>query len=226
MNSCAVLLCIFTSQRNANLLGEKRTFVPTDKKMIRTNADLLKYLDHLRIEEQEFFIEEAHAPKTRIIEQDRRYAWVYIIKEGITKCYISDENGKEFIQEFLGAGMEFGELEVFSGKRSFCCIESITPVSTYKISYENFNRLLEEDLRFNKIVMKALASKIGYKAPRHSYQHAYPIEDNILRLQEQYAAFTSVISKQDIANYLGVTTRSLNRALQNLKTKKILPNEN
>jgi CRP-like cAMP-binding protein len=187
--------------------------------MIRTDQELLDYIDILCRMDINYFIEERFLPKQKIIEQDKRYASVFIIKEGIVKCYLSDENGKDFIQEFLGKGMKFGELEVFSGTLSFCSIEAITRLEVYKISYTNFNDLLEQDKRFNRLVMKSMAVKIGYKAPRHSYQQSYTIEDNILKLKEAYPELTKVISKKDIANYMGITLRSLNRVMVKLNDK-------
>lgn len=187
--------------------------------MIRTNPDLSDYMQRIFDLGTHNIHEEVFAPKTKIIEQDRRYAKVYFISGGITKCYISDANGKEFIQEFMGEGMEFGELEVFSKKHTICAVESITLVNTFAMTHGDYNNLLESDYRFNQLIMKALADKIRYKAPRHSYQHAYPIEDNLLRLKQLFPDFINVISKKDIANYIGVTVRSLNRALKELKTK-------
>ena len=187
--------------------------------MIRINLELATYIKKLYDAGTHDISEEEFSPKHRIIEQDRRYNKVYFITEGITKCYISDENGKEFIQEFLGEGMEFGELEVFSKKHTICSVETITQLKALSISHTRFNELLETDSHFNKLIMKALADKIRYKAPRHSYQHSYPIEDNIIRLKKIFPEFTEVISKKDIANYIGVTTRSLNRALKELKEK-------
>ncbi|KQC29075.1 Crp/Fnr family transcriptional regulator [Flagellimonas eckloniae] len=187
--------------------------------MIRSNLELAAYIQILYKKGAYDIREEQFNAKHKIIEQDRRYNRVYVIIEGISKCYISDENGKEFIQEFLGEGMEFGELEVFSKKHTICSIETITPLKTLSISHSGFNELLEKDSLFNQLVMKALADKIRYKAPRHSYQHSYPIEDNLLRLKKIFPEFTSVISKKDIANYIGFTVRSLNRALKDLKEK-------
>lgn len=189
--------------------------------MIRKHIELLEYLESGSIKETNFFIEETHAPKKQIIQQNKRYSYVYIIKKGIVKCYLSDENGKDFIQEFLSNGMEFGELEVFSGELSFCCVESVTELEVYKISYENYNKLLEVDKKFNRLTMTAMAKKISYKAPRHSYQQSYSIEDNILKLQELYPNIEKVFSKKDIANYLGITLRSLNRTLSDLNRKNL-----
>ncbi len=187
--------------------------------MIRTHIELLEYIEVLKAKGLGYFEEETFGPKQVIIEENKRYSYVYIIKKGITKVYLSDENGKDFIQEFLSDGMEFGELEVFSEKPSFCRIESITNVIIYKISYTHFNRLLETDKHFNRLVLKGMAQKISYKAPRHSYQHSYPIEDNILKLKNMYPELEEVISKRDIASYMGITMRSLNRTLSTLRQK-------
>ncbi|MBO0323173.1 Crp/Fnr family transcriptional regulator [Muricauda sp. CAU 1633] len=187
--------------------------------MIRTNPELVAYTEKLFQQGSHNIHEEAFGAKHKIMEQDHRYRKVYLIREGIAKCYISDENGKEFIQEFLGEGMEFGELEVFSNKLTICSVESITPLKVFSVSHDGFHQLLKTDPHFNMLILKALADKIRYKAPRHSYQHAYPIEDNILRLKKLFPELTEVIPKKDIANYIGVTTRSLNRALKELKEK-------
>ena len=167
--------------------------------MIRINVELVAYTEVLFNTGKHDIWEEAFDPKQVIIEQDHRYNKIYLIKNGIAKCYISDENGKEFIQEFLGEGMEFGELEVFSKGYTICSVESITDLEVFVFSYASFNQLLDTDRQFNQLIMKALADKIRYKAPRHSYQHSYPIEDNLIRLKALFPEFTKVISKKDIA---------------------------
>ena len=187
--------------------------------MIRINPELVAYAEQLVKKGVHDINEEEFGPNQRIMQQNHRYHRVYLIREGIAKCYISDENGKDFIQEFLGEGMEFGELEVFNNKPTICSVESITILKTFAFTHAGFNRLLETDSHFNRLVMKSLADKIRYKAPRHSYQHGYPIGDNIIRLKQQFPEVTEVISKKDIANYIGVTPRSLNRALKELKEK-------
>tara|TARA_R110002073_G_scaffold128999_3_gene275126 strand:+ start:86670 stop:87227 length:558 start_codon:yes stop_codon:yes gene_type:complete len=185
--------------------------------MVITDIDFLAYIEVLHQKHSGYFVLENYNPKEIILEQDRKYSSLYIVKSGITKCYLSDENGKDFIQEFLGEGMEFGELEVFSGNLSFCSIEAISNVTVYKISHKHYNKLLENDPVFNRLVIKALATKIGYKAPRHSFQQSYSIEKNILKLKSHYPDFDTIFSKNDIANYLGITVRSLNRTLLSLK---------
>ena len=97
---------------------------------------------------------------------------------------------------------------------SFCSIEAVSNVDVYKISHERYNELLVKDPVFNRLVIKAMAVKIGYKAPRHSFQQLYSIEENISRLEESFPSYNEIFSKNDIANYLGITTRSLNRIIK------------
>lgn len=185
--------------------------------MIRTNPDLLAYVSKLERNAANSICSETYKAKQLILEQHRRYTKVFIIKKGIVKCYLSDENGKEFIQEFLGQGMEFGELEVFNQKATICSVAAVSDLHVYSLSRSFFENLLEKDTKFNKLVMRSLADKIRYKAPRHSYQQSYPIEENFLRLKKIFPEIIEVLPKQDIANYMGITTRSLNRVLQRLE---------
>lgn len=185
--------------------------------MIRTDLKFLEYIHNLNAKHKGFFELETYHPKDIILQQAKRHQHLFIINSGITKCYLSDENGKDFVQEFLSNGMEFGELEVFSGNLSYCSIEAITKVDVFKISHKNYNYLLENDAVFNRLILISMATKIGYKAPRHSFQQSYSIEANILKLKENYPNYDQLFSKIDIANYLGITLRSLNRTLNGLK---------
>ncbi len=187
--------------------------------MIRTNQDLLTYISKLAQNPVNLIGSETFKAKQSILEQHRRYNKIFIIQQGIVKCYLSDENGKSFIQEFLGEGMEFGELEVFDQKPAICSVSAVTALQTYTVSHSVFENLLAKDLKFNKLIMSALAAKIRYKAPRHSYQQSYPIEENFLRLKQVFPEIITVLPKQDIANYMGITTRSLNRVLRQLEAR-------
>ncbi|MCF8715284.1 Crp/Fnr family transcriptional regulator [Joostella atrarenae] len=186
--------------------------------MIRKNADLLQYITQKLLKESnQNIITQSYNAGEKILDQKKRVFSVYIIKSGITKCYLTEDNGVDFIQEFFGEGEIFGELEAINGDTSFCCIEAINTVEVYKIEASYFNELLEEDHIFNKHILKALSKKLTYTAVRHAYNQSHTLEDNLLRLIHQFPTIIEEISKQDIANYLGITPRSLNRVLNTLK---------
>lgn len=199
--------------------------------MIRTNKEFLNYLvEFNRLQPDNGIIEITHKPSERIIEQKRNVHSVFIIKSGIAKCYLTEDTGKDFIQGFFGEGQIFGELELLNPNLSFCTIESITEMVLFKVPNNHFQDLLENNKKFNRQILKLIASKIRFSSLRHSYQQSHPSLNNFLRLREMFPELTEKISKRDISNYLGITERSLNRTLNSLKEKKnfalIKPNSN
>lgn len=182
--------------------------------MIRTNLELLEYVSRNIKNIKTHFIEEKITKNQILVEQNQKILYAYIIKTGIAKCYLTEDTGNDFIQEFFGEGELFGEIEIINKSLSFCAIESISNMVVYKISILHFLEILENDKEFNKLIIKAMANKIKYKSIRHAYNQSHSIKSNLLRLEKQFPKLMTVISKQDIANYLGITLRSFNRILK------------
>lgn len=187
--------------------------------MIRINQEFLDFIDKCSNDSafKNLITEQKFRPKEVVIRQESKVLDVYIIKEGIAKCYLTEDTGKDFVQEFFGKGEVFGEVELFNEEFSFCAIEAVTQLSILKISKENFTHLLKKNQEFNWFVLKLLASKVKYKAIRHSFNQSHNTETNLERLTLQFPDLYRVISKKEIANYLGITERNLNRAIKNLK---------
>lgn len=189
--------------------------------MIRVNKELSAYVTRLYHEETDSELGSLKfSPKEKVIDQGKRIFSVFIIKSGIAKCLLSEDNGKDFIQEFFAEGEIFGEIEVIDKNVSFCSIEAITDLEVYQIKDQHFHNLLATDKKFNHLIIRALANKVRYKAIRHAYNQSHAIEDNLLRLMKEFPSLFRDIAKQDIANYLGITLRSLNRTINDLERKK------
>jgi CRP-like cAMP-binding protein len=182
--------------------------------MIRTNKELLDYVG--KIDDSAIISEQKYVPFQTLIEQGKRVNSIFIIKSGIAKCFLTDENGNDFVEEFFGEGGIVGEIEIINNHVSICEISAITELSVYKISGTYFKHLLDNDKIFNQLILKALSAKIHYKASRHAHNQLNDVEANLLRIQKEFPQMFNAIPKLDIANYLGVTLRSLNRALLRL----------
>jgi len=190
--------------------------------MIRINTELLSYIHKLKKGNTANNILEGEVlPGKAILVQRTKVFSVYIIKSGLTKCYLTEDTGADFIQEFFGEGEVFGEIEVLTNDFSFCTVQALTTVSYFKIEQSDFLKLLKEDSVFNALVLQLMATKIRYTALRHSYNQSHALEDNLKRLLKDFPDLLDKISKADIANYLGITVRSLNRVL---RTDPFTPN--
>lgn len=162
------------------------------------------------------------APGTRLIHQGDTISYVYIIREGITKCYIEEDNGKDYIFEILGKGEITGELEAIRKEKCLCNIEALTSVTAYTIPHTLFAWLLLNNKVFNGLLLEELAIRIRQTCIRTSYQQLYPVEYALLRLLALEAAQDIIIPKKDMASYLGITIRSFNRTLKELRARNIL----
>lgn len=192
--------------------------------MIRYNQELLAYISQLS--HSTSFISEKKIPqKERFIVQGENISSLYIIKSGIVKCFITENNGKDYILEFLGEGEIIGELEIFNNSPSLNNVETLTEIEVFKIPNQYFIELLQSNWNLNYLILKELATRVAQTASRASYQQNYPLEYSILKLIYLFSVQPLKLSKQDLADYLGITVRSLNRTFLNLQQNGIIEAE-
>jgi CRP/FNR family transcriptional regulator, anaerobic regulatory protein len=187
--------------------------------MLRTNSAFLEYIEQLyalQHRKEEILIKDFTEGQL-LLQQGQKAPKVYLIKEGITKCFFDEGDDKGFIVEFLGKGEMLGDLEVIKNMPCLCNIQALTPVKVYSISIPFVRSLLEKELSFNKLLLDSFAERIINTSTRASFQQLHTIEHTVGKLLEIQTAQGLDISKQDMAAYLGITIRSLNRALKKLK---------
>lgn len=194
--------------------------------MLFTNPDFSAYMEQLAGSSQGGHIAtRQYAPGAMLLRQGENIHHVYIIREGITKCYMREENGKDFIFEFLGQGEVTGELEVIRKAACLCTIEAITPVSAWAIPRDLFSSWLYKDATLNRLVMEELATRLAQTCIRASYQQIYPLEYGLLRFLVLIEQQELHLSKKDIAGYLAISVRSFNRTIKQLREKKVVATE-
>jgi len=195
-----------------------RTFVPTGI-MIRKSPIFLQLLDKLMSDGATMAtiaIQEL-PPKRRLIQQEKNTRSVYIIRKGIVKCFIAEENGKEYILEFLGEGEILGELEAIRKTTGMATVESLTTVTVVKIDKVLFLQLLTEHSEFNRAVLELMAGRLANTAIRASRQQLYTLSHSLAQLLAVLDAGGVMFTKKDLSGYLGISVRSLNRLLKGRK---------
>ncbi|PUB34459.1 CRP-like cAMP-binding protein [Elizabethkingia sp. YR214] len=190
--------------------------------MLRTNQSFLAYTAQLYEEQQrkEDIVIKNFPKGSKLLEQGEVPTRVMLIKEGITKCFVKEENDKDYILEFLGKGEIIGEIELLRNIPCLCSVEAVTDVSVFAFSIPYFRALLAKDLGLNNHLLDVFSERIVNTSTRASYQQLYTTEHSLLRLLELQSQLETPITKEDMAAYLGVSIRSLNRTLKQLEGHK------
>ncbi|WP_175632573.1 Crp/Fnr family transcriptional regulator [Pedobacter ghigonis] len=188
--------------------------------MLRTNLAFLSFIERFSSENADVNISlKSFKAGYRLIEQGDKISNIYIIKEGISKCFISEENGKDFIIEFLGKGEVVGELEALKKIDCLCNVAAISEVTAYVIPDHIFLSLIQKSSEFTTILLQELSTRIIQTSTRASFQQLYTVEYALLKLLQLQADEHISISKDDMAAYLGISVRSFNRSLKQLIEK-------
>lgn len=67
---------------------------------------------------------------------------------------------------------------------------------------------------FNRMLIDELADRIINTSSRSSFQQLYTVEHALKKLLTLQAKYKVSLTKEDMADYLGITLRSLNRLLR------------
>jgi CRP/FNR family transcriptional regulator, anaerobic regulatory protein len=185
--------------------------------MILTNTKILAFLDLNYIQEQEETKLVSLEKNKTIVEQGKLHKYLYVIKEGIVKCSITEDNNKSYTLEFLGVGEIIGEIETLLKCKNLATIKSLTQCLLYKIEIDHFNKILLNDPAFNRLLMIELATRLQNTAARASSQQLYTLQVSLKNLLFLLDKQSLKFNKSDLAEYLGISIRSLNRELKNIK---------
>ncbi|MDR2038859.1 MAG: Crp/Fnr family transcriptional regulator [Bacteroidales bacterium] len=185
--------------------------------MLRININFLSYIERLYEEQNGRDVVLRTYPKGEFIfEQNNQNNKVIIIRDGFVKCFFSEENGKDFIFEFLGKGEIIGEIEAIRGTPCLCNIEALTNVEVYSFSIAYFKSMMNKSPEFNQLLIDELARRIINTSTRASFQQLYSIKHGVSKLLLLQEKQNIKLPKTDMAAYLGIDIRSLNRILKTL----------
>jgi len=182
--------------------------------MIRKNLTILGIIDGLAAAGQAGILLRKFPKGHLLIGQGGEVGSVYFIRSGIVKCSFAEEGDKEYILEFLGEGQILGEIEAISGGSAISGVVAITEVSVYMLDKLSFLHLLRRDEGLNRAVLELMARRLADTAQRSARQQLNPLEHSLAQLMEALEHEQLPCTKQELADYLGVTVRSLNRLLK------------
>ncbi|MGG5507999.1 MULTISPECIES: Crp/Fnr family transcriptional regulator [unclassified Myroides] len=191
--------------------------------MIRTNETFLNYIDERykqQLDTPDAIAIVTYAPGDYLFLQNESASSVLLIKRGVTKVFFEEENEKEYIVEFLGKGEVIGDIEYIRKIDALCNVQALDTVEVYVLSYPFFQSLLAKDSVLCELLLDAFAARIVNTARRASFQQLYTIEYSLHQLVEMQKKQDLTLSKEDMAAYLGISVRSLNRSLNQRKEER------
>jgi len=101
--------------------------------MILTNSDILDFIDNNYHKEFDLIKLVTIKKNKNIVEQGKSNKYIYILKEGIVKCSIMEENYKSYALEFLGIGEIIGEIETLLKCKNLATVKTLTDCMLSKL---------------------------------------------------------------------------------------------
>lgn len=159
-----------------------------------------------------------------IIRQGEIFKYFYIIVQGQADIYMMSESGKKYTQVIYQDGDFIGEIEIFDWSPSLCSVEALTELTVIRILVDDFLDWLKNDIHmsnyFNRNLTRYLYNLSKKAGMDNLYTLKYRLSHVLLNNMTSYqdnGSFLVNMNKNQICNHLAVTTRSINRILQEWK---------
>ena len=136
--------------------------------------------------------------------------YLYYLSDGITKLYLSHENGRITLINFLKAPCFIGEMELLGAQASSKGVVAITRCSCYAIHTRACKELLLHDTTFLRQLCLLLSEKAIGNTYNYSLNQSYPLEVRLARfilMTEHNNIYRE--KHTEVAEFLGVTYRHL-----------------
>ena len=161
--------------------------------------DIRPYLEVKEFEPDEF-----------IMREGERSEYLYYLTEGRAKLFLSQENGRISLINFIEAPCFIGEMELLDEKRLPQGVRAISCCRCYQIKMSECREELLQDTKFLQYLCRFLIEKATNNTNNYMRNQAYP-------LKVRFAEFILKMSVNgyyrephtEVAEFLGVTYRHL-----------------
>lgn len=145
-----------------------------------------------------------------IMLEGERSEYLYYLTEGRAKLFLSQENGRISLINFIEAPCFIGEMELLDEKRLPQGVRAISLCRCYRIRMSECREELLQDTKFLQYLCRFLSEKATQNTNNYMRNQAYP-------LKVRFAEFILKMSVNgyyrephtEVAEFLGVTYRHL-----------------
>jgi len=173
----------------------------------------------------------SYSKKSKLYSLGQRPRAMYYIVSGKVKIYKTNEDGKEFITSIHGQGEYFGYMSILEEKNYTDDAESLEDTVLMIIPREDFLQLISNDMQIAQIFIKIITNNIAEKE-ENLLNLAYSslrkkVAYGLIQLLEKYHVEKEIqpvlnLSREHMAQSIGVATESLIRTLSDFKDEKLI----
>ena len=169
-----------------------------------------------------------------IFHQGDQAEYVYLLAEGTVKIGTLHSDGREMIKRILHPEAVFGEIGLFSNDQynSFAMTLN-TPVQLYRITVQNFRRLMRQSSQLNFNVLSMIGRRLTNTERRLEsliFKDARARIIDFLRFNAETRGrkvgfetfFKHNLTQQDIANFTGTSRQTVTSVLNELRKSNLI----
>ena len=175
--------------------------------------EILKNIVVKEYEEEEF-----------VLEQGDKQESFYIIVEGNFDIYTVSESGKKYLMQTYTNGDYIGELEIFDNKPYVASVKAISNSKLIEVKRNDFLKWMNMDNNFSQYLMRTLCRSTYVLCENTSNNTLYTLRQRIcqylidsINKSCKSDEFYIKIKTDNLGDKMGVTQRSINRVLKQLK---------
>lgn len=171
-------------------------------------------------------------PKKTLIYGEGNYPRsLYIIRKGLVKVYIINNDGAEHIIYFLGKDEVFGHRSIVCDEASPVFVEAITDCEIDCIPRYHFEGFLQKSPELNAAFLYYLGHEFRVFVNKISVFAQKPVSERValalLVLNEKFNEHPQYVmvlnfTREDLASYIGTATENLIRQLKILKEARAI----
>lgn len=161
-----------------------------------------------------------------IIREGMRPDFLFYVIEGKAKIYVTHQNGKVSLINFINANEYIGEMELLNDVYYTKGIQASTRTVCLALPFHRYRSQLLEDAKFLRELTKFLSMKATLMAAKYSQSLAFPLENRLADFILQTADEGVYKEKHvTVCDYLGVSYRHLLHVLTQFCEKDYLKKE-
>lgn len=179
-----------------------------EKKRLQMEKNSIAHLFSFPVEE--FMEVHEYQRDEWIIQEGTRTNFLFYVMEGKAKIYVTHQNGKVSLINFINANDYIGEMELLNEVYYTKGIQALTKTICFALPIHRCRTQLMEDAKFLRELTKFLSIKATLMAAKYSQSLAFPLENRLADFILQTADEGIYKEKHvTVCDYLGVSYRHL-----------------